>query len=119
MIESSAGEPGTCVINQDGFRGNDFKYVQTQATKIFLAGDSFTWGATAEPVTNSFASLLQAAGYYIYNAGIPGTGPAQYQQLVEKYVPLLKPDAVAVCLYAGNDLKPYPDPLHPGKTCTM
>jgi hypothetical protein len=115
VFKSIPGEKGDDIINQDGFRGNDFKYVQTPATKIFLAGDSFTWGATAEPVTNSFACLLQAAGYYIYNAGIPGTGPAQYQKLVEKYVPVLKPDIVAVCLYVGNDLKPYPDPLQPGK----
>jgi hypothetical protein len=115
LFQSLTGEKSDYVINADGFRGNDFKYVQTSKAKIFLVGDSYTWGATAVPLTNSFADLLQAAGYHVYNAGIPGTGPAQYQRLVEKYVPVLKPDIVAVCLYAGNDLKPYPDPLQPGK----
>jgi len=114
VLQALPGEKDDCIINADGFRGNDFKYIQTAKTKIFLAGDSFTWGAKAEPVTNSFADLLQAAGYHVYNAGIPGTGPAQYQKLVEKYVSALKPDIVAVCLYVGNDLKAYHDTLQPG-----
>lgn len=102
-------------INRDGFRGNAFQYVDTPRTKILLIGDSFTWGSTAQPITNCFADLLQQAGYYVYNGGIPGTDPQQYALIARKYVPLLKPDIVAVCLYLGNDVSGRPLIIKPNK----
>jgi len=102
-------------INKDGFRGNEFKYIGTSKPKILLIGDSFTWGATANPLTNSFADLLQKAGYYVYNGGIPGTGPQQYAMVAEKYTPRLKHDIVAVCVYMGNDVSARPQLVKPGK----
>jgi hypothetical protein len=102
-------------INRDGFRGNPFEYVKTSRPKILLIGDSFTWGATAKPITNSFADLLQEAGYYVYNAGIPGTDPLQYAMIAEKYTARLKPDIVAVCVYIGNDISINPALMEPNK----
>jgi hypothetical protein len=102
-------------INRDGFRGNPFERTGAPGVKILLIGDSFTWGAAANPITNSFANLLQQAGYYIYNAGIPGTDPQQYALVAEKYTPLLKPDIVAVCVYMGNDVSALPLLVQPGK----
>jgi hypothetical protein len=106
---------GNFAVNRDGFRGNLFEYVQTPRTKILLIGDSFTWGGTARPITNSFADLLQQAGYYVYNSGIPGVDPQQYALIAKKYTPLLKPDVVAVCLYLGNDVSPRPLLVKPNK----
>jgi len=103
------------VINSAGFRGHAFKYLQTGKKKIFFIGDSFTWGAMARPLTKSFPDLVERAGYYVYNGGMPGTDPLQYARLAEKYVPLLKPDVTAVCLYLGNDLKGYVRALEPNK----
>lgn len=103
------------VINAAGFRGNEFTPIQTGKTKIFFIGDSFTWGAMARPLTKSFPDLVEKAGYYVYNGGMPGTDPLQYARLAEKYVPLLKPDVTAVCLYLGNDLKGYVRALEPNK----
>ena len=117
------GRPGKSraaggVFNADGFRGNPFTPVAGLRPTLLLVGDSFTWGASAKPLENSFADRLGAAGYHVYNAGIPGTGPAQYARLVDKYVPRLKPTATAVFLFLGNDvnatfetLQPYRD-LH-------
>jgi len=102
-------------INSDGFRGNEFKYLKTSKPKILLIGDSFTWGTAASPITNSYADLLQKAGYYVYNGGIPGTDPQQYAMVAEKYTPLLKPDIVAVCVYTGNDVSAWPQLVKPGK----
>ncbi len=102
-------------INKDGFRGNEFKYLETSKPKILLIGDSFTWGAAAQPITNSYADLLQNTGYYVYNGGIPGTDLQQYAMVAEKYTPLLKPDVVAVCVYMGNDVSTRPQLVKPGK----
>ncbi|MCX6583942.1 MAG: hypothetical protein NT166_27515 [Candidatus Aminicenantes bacterium] len=102
-------------INRDGFRGNPFEYVDTPRAKLLLIGDSFTWGSTARPLTNCFADLLQQAGYYVYNGGIPGVDPQQYALIAKKYTPILKPDVVAVCLYLGNDVRSSPLIMQPNK----
>lgn len=102
-------------INRDGFRGNPFAFVDTPQPKILLIGDSFTWGGTAKPITNSFADLVQKAGYYVYNGGIPGTDPQQYALIAKKYTPILKPDVVAVCIYLGNDVNNRPMQIQPNK----
>ena len=102
-------------INRDGFRGNPFEYVDTPRAKILLIGDSFTWGSTARPLTNCFADLLQQAGYYVYNGGIPGVDPQQYALIAKKYTPILKPDVVALCLYLGNDIRSQPLLMQPNK----
>ena len=98
-------------VNSSGFRGNEFTYLETEKTKIFFIGDSFTWGSAAKPIEESFPDLVEKAGYYVFNGGMPGTDPQQYARLAEKYVPLLKPDVTAVCLYLGNDLKNYTVPM--------
>jgi len=112
---SNNKQPDNISINRDGFRGNPFEYVNTPWAKILLIGDSFTWGSTAQPITNCFADLLQQAGYYVYNGGIPGVDPQQYALMAKKYTPLLKPDVVAVCLYLGNDVSSRPLLIQPNK----
>ncbi len=94
-------------INSSGFRGNEFTFTKTDQAKVFFIGDSFTWGATADPIDESFPDRVARAGYHVYNGGIPGTDPQQYALLAEIYVPVLKPDVTAVCLYLGNDLRNY------------
>jgi len=100
-------------INRDGFRGNAFERVELPQPKVLVVGDSFVWGETATPIRNSFADLLQDAGYYLYNGGIPGTDPVQYLKVIKKYAPLLKPDVVAVFIYMGNDVRSIPHPTKP------
>lgn len=93
-------------INRDGFRSPDFDLPQTtnrQAKTVVLIGDSFTWGATANPITRSFADLVRAEGYRVHNLGIPGLGPRQYRRVAEEYMARLKPDVLIVCLFLGND----------------
>jgi len=101
-------------INSDGFRSIDFREYDTTRRKILFLGDSFTWGGGAKPITNGFVDIVTRRGYLTFNTGIPGVAPTQYTYIAEKYVPLLKPDIVAVIFYMGNDLKP-PDPMLPYK----
>jgi hypothetical protein len=70
---------------------------------VLLIGDSFTWGLTAQPIQTCFADLLAQQGYCVYNLGIPGTDPAQYEAQVRHWLPRLKPDVVVVNYYIGND----------------
>ena len=101
-------------INSDGFRSIDPKEHDGTQTKILFLGDSFTWGGGAKPITNCFVDIVTRRGYLTFNTGIPGTAPNQYAYIAEKYVPLLKPEIVAVIFYMGNDLK-SPDPMLPYK----
>lgn len=102
-------------INSDGFRSIDFKKDNPGRNKILFLGDSFTWGASAKPISNCFVDLVAREGYTVYNTGIGGTGPSQYAFLARKYIPLLKPDYVIVMFYLGNDLYSPLDPLIPNQ----
>lgn len=113
--ELSENEDDEILINNDGFRGKPFEYVKTRRPKILLIGDSFTWGASAKPIRNSYADLLEEAGYYVYNAGIPGTDPQQYAMIADKYTIKLKPDIVVVCVNMGNDVGIRPLFIKPNK----
>lgn len=100
-------------LNTDGFRGIEFKNYPTAKKKILLLGDSFTWGHSTQNKTNSFADLLLAKGYVVYNTGISGADPAQYLAVAKKYIPLLKPDYVVVNFFMGNDIQYYKRTVQP------
>jgi hypothetical protein len=102
-------------INSDGFRGREFEYVETDVSRILFLGDSFTWGASAEPITGSFVDIVERRGFITYNTGIGGADPAQYTFLAEKYIPVLKPDIVAVMFYMSNDMLKVCSPMLPNK----
>jgi hypothetical protein len=94
-------------FNEEGLRSIAFKNYKSKRKKVLLVGDSFVYGMVAEPRYNCFADILLARGYLVYSAGIPGTDPAQYAAIAQKYIPLLKPDVVLVCFYEGNDYMPF------------
>ena len=100
-------------VNKEGFRSPDFKKPLKNQKSILLLGDSFAWGVNAKPLTNCFADLLRNEGYEVYNTGIPGVGPTQYESIAKIYIPLLKPDYVIVAFFLGNDLLEKPHPMIP------
>lgn len=107
-------------INSSGFRSIEFKKYPRK-TSILLLGDSYTWGHNACNITNSFADLLLAKGYAVYNTGIIATDPAQYLQIAKIFVPLLEPDFVVVNFFMGNDIQYFrrqPQPYMPVFYCT-
>jgi hypothetical protein len=63
--------------------------------------------------TNSFADLLLAKGYTVYNTGIGGTDPPQYLGVAREYIPKLKPDFVIVNFNLDNDVQYYERKLKP------
>jgi hypothetical protein len=68
---------------------------------------------TARPIQTCFADRLAQQGYRVYNLGIPGTDPAQYEALARHWIPRLKPDVVVVNYYIGNDWMWAPRTVQP------
>jgi hypothetical protein len=103
-------------INSHSFRGNEFfKDTSDAITTILLIGDSFTWGAYAQPIDSSFADLLNSQDTIVFNSGIPGADPAQYAAVAEKLISKLHPDITIVMLYLGNDIMERPRKILPNK----
>lgn len=100
------------LLNKDGFRSiYEFTPLaidsiqKTGKQVIFLIGDSYTYGLTADS-GQAFANLLEKSGKYaVFNAGIPGTDVPQYKAVINEYIinKQLKPDKIVVCI-TGNDL---------------
>lgn len=94
-------------INNENFRGRDFSEdtLHPAALSLLFIGDSFVWGAHATPIDSCFVDLLDSDTTLVcYNAGVPGTDPAQYAAVAERYVPRVKPDITVVCIYLANDM---------------
>ena len=107
------GFDSTIEINTDGFRDREFGLALDKKPKILLLGDSFCWGASARPITKSFADRLETFGYEVFNTGIPCVDPIQYQLIAHEYIPKLKPEVVVLTLYMGNDLMHRDIKLYP------
>ena len=106
-LDSAIWAYSFCPINQDGFKSIAFQKYPNAKKSILLLGDSFTWGHSTSSKTNSFADALLAQGYAVYNTGISGTDPVQYEVVAKKFIPILQPDVVIVNFYLGNDVQYY------------
>lgn len=99
--------------NSQGYRMPEFDELDDGRVRVMFLGDSFTWGWAADPISACFVDLAREAGYSTINLGVPGSAPEQYQAQAKLYIPLLKPDVVAVMFYPGNDFEHSP-PVRPG-----
>ena len=100
-------------LNSDGFRGSEFDEPAAGRPTVMFLGDSFAWGASANPITECFVDQVDRAGFRTINLGVPGAAPNQYAALGETYIPKIKPDVVIACLYLMNDIHNAP-PMIPG-----
>ncbi|MCB0510440.1 MAG: SGNH/GDSL hydrolase family protein, partial [Bacteroidetes bacterium] len=91
-------------FNQEGFRSIEFDNYKSNKIKVLLIGDSFVWGMTAKPYYNSFADILLARNYQVFNAGIASVDPIQYWGICKNYFDKIDPDLVIVNFFEGNDL---------------
>jgi lysophospholipase L1-like esterase len=90
-----------------GSRGHDalgFRNPETMDTPTIVAiGDSMTWGVNAS-TDATWPSVLGAAAHVsVYNMGVPGYGPVQYQLLTQQSQ-RFSPTILVIALYWGNDL---------------
>lgn len=70
---------------------------------IVALGDSFNVGAV--PHALHYTTVLEElTGDTVYNLGVAGIGPPEYAALVALEAAPMRPDAILVALFVGNDL---------------
>jgi lysophospholipase L1-like esterase len=98
------------IVNNEGYHDKD-DFTEKQATndslKILIAGDSFTWGASAD-VDSSYVDVFErdiknAFPAIVWNTGVPATGTNHAIFTTKKYLPLQKSNYVVLGFYVGND----------------
>lgn len=94
------------VLNADGFRSIPMDTLDAEdRRRILWIGDSFVWGGSAEPLTESFVDRVSRQTDWLgYNTGIPGASPAHYAKAAERFIPELRPDDVVTVFYMSNDV---------------
>jgi len=100
------------MVNNDGYHdSDDFKEISSNSDslKILVAGDSFTWGASAD-IGSSYVDVLESDIKKVYpgivwNTGIPATGTNHALFTTKKYLPLQKSNYVVLGFYVGNDFE--------------
>lgn len=106
------------MINKDGYHDSDeFTNIPagSDSLRVLVAGDSFTWGASAD-VGSSYVDILESEikknhPGLVWNTGIPATGTNHALFTTRKYLPLQKSNYVVLGFFVGNDfgdnLLPY------------
>ncbi|HMI79621.1 MAG TPA: hypothetical protein VK484_12560, partial [Ferruginibacter sp.] len=106
------------MINNEGYHDNDnFTEISSNSDslRILAAGDSFTWGASAD-VGSSYVDVLEsdvkkAYPGMVWNTGVPATGTNHALFTTKKYLPLQKSNYVVLGFFVANDfgdnLLPY------------
>lgn len=99
----------TAKINKYGFRDRDFNVDKINKQRIIIIGDSFTygWGVNIEeswPKILEYNLVNRGFDLEICNLGKPGGSPADYVNIAERAIPILKPDVVVVAVLQGDDI---------------
>jgi len=92
--------------NRLGFPGGEFQQAKRPGTyRIAALGDSFAIGP-AVPFAENYLTLLEAAqpGVEVYNFGVSGAGPREYDTILRQYALVFQPDLVLVSIFVGNDI---------------
>jgi hypothetical protein len=93
--------PGSPGFDNWGFRN---KTVPAEA-EIVAIGDSHTYGNTARMEESWPSVLSHMTGKTVYNMGLGGYGPNQYDYLLKTHVLSLRPRIVLCGLYMGDDFE--------------
>lgn len=96
-------------INNLGYRGENLDPAKRRRFRIATLGDSFTfgWGVGDE---DTWPRLLEknlrnrGLDVEVMNLGQPGAWTAQYAEIAERALPLLRPDLTVVAVNQADDL---------------
>lgn len=83
-----------------GFRNHDVP----ESAEVVTIGDSQTYGVSAPASLSWPAQLSRLTGHRVYNLGMGGYGPVQYEQLLRSRALQLHPAVVVIGFYFGNDV---------------
>jgi lysophospholipase L1-like esterase len=100
------------ITDNRGFRVAKPRFASASRPSILCVGDSttFGWGVAGN---ESFPAALQqqlngdppAGDWVVHNAGVPGYSSFQMRQSAERWIPVLKPKFVVMCI-GNNDTWP-------------
>jgi hypothetical protein len=98
------------MVNSQGYHDKDeFSEIpgNSDSLRILVAGDSFTWGASAD-VDSSYVEvferdLKQNRPTLVWNTGIPATGTSHAIFTTRKFLPVQHSNIVVLGFYTGND----------------
>ena len=97
--------------NRHGLRDRDWPEKKSDEKRVLVVGDSYTWGyavAEEEAFPQTAERLLAARGrpeVDVINGGVPDYNSRQQRQLLERLLPVYRPDAVFLG-YLVNDAEP-------------
>lgn len=91
--------PYTLGHDANGFRNASVP----RQVEIVTLGDSQTWGVNAKREDSWPQQLSSISGHSLYNMGLGGFGPVQYQVLASQALSL-SPKLIIVGVYLGNDI---------------
>ncbi|HKU61686.1 MAG TPA: SGNH/GDSL hydrolase family protein [Gemmatimonadales bacterium] len=92
--------PGASGHDRWGFRNPRVP----DSAEVVTIGDSQTYGVGLPRRSSWPAQLSKLTGRSLYNASLPSYSPVQYHELLRRYALPLRPRAVIVGFYFGNDL---------------
>lgn len=92
-------------INDFGLR--DPESVEAANGRVWMVGDSMTFGWGVEQNEMYSAQIAQVSGIPTYNVASPGTDICGYQTLADRMPHPLRPRAVIVGLVLENDIRDY------------
>lgn len=91
-------------INEQGFRTEPVREKEVKGRVVAVVGDSFAFGMGVND-NETFVHLLnRASASRFINCGVPGYSTDQEALLIEREVLRLKPSAIWLMVYLGNDL---------------
>lgn len=107
MIRRHRHAPGTRLFDFpcDSRGYHDRELHRKEGEKLVVSiGDSFGVGIVPHYFHFSTVCERLLPGLEVYNMGINAIGPDEYLHLLQAEALPLEPDAVVVCIYAGNDI---------------
>lgn len=95
-------------LNRQGFISTiDYDSVvlaKVNKRKVMVIGDSFTEGSVPSYDSSYVARLgRMMPDIFFLNFGVGGTDPLNYELILKKYLPIVRPDLVIVAFCGGND----------------
>jgi len=110
--------PSRVSTNAYGLRTPDIPTEkEASASRLLFIGDSFVQGLAVDDEA-TFCRRLEALlnanaddnAYQVINGGVDGFSPVQEMLLLERFLPIYKPDLVVQVFFAGNDFTDNADP---------
>jgi len=97
------------IVNALGFRDREFQAQRNDAYRIVAVGDSttFGWGVNIDDTwVKKLEAHLRQRGLHVEvaNLGQGGSYPKRYADVIDRALPILKPDLVLIGVLQGDDL---------------